>query len=404
MCILLPVALTAAADDGSFLISYYCSPPADREPDAAYAEVAECGFTHALPPCSPVTTEQQKAILDACAKHGVKYMVRDPRLDSDPSTPEGAKQFDSLIADFAKHPALGGYYVVDEPTAGRFPWVAAVNSYLMKNDPTRLPYINLLPNYASPGMLGTPTYEEYVDLCCRTVKPKLLSYDHYTAMLGDPENPVIAGYFQNLEVVRAAGLKYKIPTCYVMLSLPHMAFRNPTEADLRWQIWNSLSYGFQAIVYFTYWTPPDADQDWIKSLIDLKGRRTPLYNQVKRINSELKILGPTLMKLTSTGVYHAGTVPEGCRAQIDGLPVRVTNGAEVVLGLFKHRDGSSWAMVSNRLMRKPVKVEMSLDGSVKRLQELSAVTGVRVDLRPDESGSASFELRPGEGRLYKLIR
>jgi hypothetical protein len=51
-------------------------------------------------------------------------------------------------------------------------------------------------------------------------------------------------------------------------------------------------------------------------------------------------------------------------------------------------------------MRKPAKVQLSLGKSVKRLEEISTMTGIHVKLAPD----ASFVLRPGEGKLFKVAR
>ncbi len=402
LVILLLFVVPATASD--FIVSYWCGPAADQDPIARYAEVAECNFNYCLPPCSAVTPEQNKAILDACAKYGLKYIVGDPRTFADPASPDFTKQLDSVVADYSKYPALGGYYVTDEPNSAVFPRLTAINKYLLKADPKRLPYINLFPNYANEQQLGNPTYEAHVDQFCKIVEPRILSYDHYIAMAGEPENlPNIASYFQNLEVVRAAGLKYDIPTCYIMLSLPHFSYRTPTDADLRWQVYNSLVYGVKGILYFTYWTPGDVLGP-LSAIIDQKGNRTALFNRARRINGDLRILGPTLMKLTSTGVYHSGDVPAGCQAQKSGLPVRVSNDAPVVLGMFKHEDGSTWAMVSNRLMRKPVEVELTFGKSVKRLEELTAASGGRLNHPPDASGKVVLPLQPGEGRLFKLVR
>jgi hypothetical protein len=47
-------------------------------------------------------------------------------------------------------------------------------------DAGRLAFVNLLPNYASsPGQTGAATYGEYVKDFVQTVKPNLLSVDHY---------------------------------------------------------------------------------------------------------------------------------------------------------------------------------------------------------------------------------
>ena len=43
----------------------------------------------------------------------------------------------------------------------------------------RLGFVNLLPNYATPAQFGAASYGEYVAEFVRTVKPNLLSVDHY---------------------------------------------------------------------------------------------------------------------------------------------------------------------------------------------------------------------------------
>lgn len=399
---LLALSVPGCADD--FIISYWCGPPADSDPDERYAEVAECNFTYCLPPVTPATVDQNKAILDACAKHGLKYIVGDQRIMAkSPDDPEFAANLDAVIADYADHPAMGGYFITDEPNAREFPKLAAINEYLLNKDPKHLPFINLFPNYANEAQLGTPTYREHVEQFCSIVKPRILSYDHYIMMACDPENPVHLGsYFDNMEIVRAEALKRNIPACFILLSIPHGSYRDPTESDLRWQVFTALTYGYKAILYFTYWTPHSDYWDFRHAIIEEDGSRTERFDQVKRINGEIKALAPTLMKLTSTGVYHTGDVPDGCVPPPADLPLQVS-GRPVVLGLFRHEDGSTWAMVTNRQLRKANLVTLEFDPRVKSIQELSRRTGKLRNLGLHD-GKTRLNLRPGEGRLLKLVK
>ena len=134
-----------AVEFNDFIISYWCGPPSGGNYDAQYAEVAECNFTHAMYPVNGGNPEQNKAILDACEKHGLKYIPYDGRvLAHAPSDPQFAANLDAMIADYANHPALAGYFMGDEPGPGAFPQLGAVNQYLLKKDPKHLPFINLL--------------------------------------------------------------------------------------------------------------------------------------------------------------------------------------------------------------------------------------------------------------------
>ena len=247
LCVLvLIVAVVPGFGADEFIISYWCGPPANTDPNVRYAEVAECNFNYCLPPCSGVTVEQNKAILDACAKNGLKYIIPDSRIMAkNPEDPDFARNLDAVIADYADHPATGGYFITDEPNSSAFPKLAAINQYLCEKDPIRrggLPFINLFPNYANEQQLGNPTYEEHVQQFCSVVKPRILSYDHYTMMACDPKNPAnLTSYFQNMEIVRSEGLKHDIPTSFILLALAHWSYRNPTAADLRWQVYTALA-------------------------------------------------------------------------------------------------------------------------------------------------------------------
>src|SRR5262245_41985422 len=106
----------AAAGTNDFIISYWCGPPAGGNYDAQYAEVAECNFTHAMFPNGGASPEQNKAILDACAKHGLKYIPYDGRvLALGPGDPKFATNLNSVVADYSSHAAMAGYFIVDEP-------------------------------------------------------------------------------------------------------------------------------------------------------------------------------------------------------------------------------------------------------------------------------------------------
>jgi len=391
----------ALAQQSEFIISYWCGPPAGEDPEVRYTEVAECNFNYCLPPCSAVTVEQNKAILDACARHGLKYIIGDSRIMSkDPDDPGFGKNLDEVIADYGDHPATGGYFVTDEPNAALFPKLAAINQYLLKKDPKHLPFINLFPDYASEAQLGNPTYEEHVAQFCSVVKPRILSYDHYIMMSTDPEKPAhLSSYFQNMQVVRDQALKNHIPACFIMLLVPHGSYRNPTIDDLRWQIYTALAYGYKAILYFTYWTPSDATWNFRNAILDENGNRTEHFDQVKRLNAELRVLGSTLRELTSIGVYHTGDLPAGCSAIPPNLPIQLSSDQPCILGVFRHRDGSSWAMIVNRSLRKPGVARLTFDPSVKLVEEMSAKTGV---MRPLGRGQVELRLLPGEGKLIKL--
>src|SRR5439155_17093610 len=120
---------------------------------------------------------------------------------------------DAVVADYAKSPALLGYFLQDEPSAGRFSRLAALERGLRARDPQYLPYVNLFPSYATAEQLGTASYPVYVRQFLETVRPKLFSFDHY-ALVGPGERP---SYFENLEVIRREALRAEVPFAAILL-------------------------------------------------------------------------------------------------------------------------------------------------------------------------------------------
>ncbi len=394
----IPVATrTFAVEFDDFIISYWCGPPSGGNYDAQYAEVAECNFTHAMYPVNGGNPAQNKAILDACEKHGLKFIPYDGRvLAHAPSDPLFATNLDAIMADYANHPALAGYFLGDEPGPGAFPQLGAVNQYLLKKEPKHLPFINLLPNYVDEKYVGMK-YDAYVEQFCTKVRPRLVCYDHYALFQGVERN----GYFANMETIRRNTLKYDAAMGFIFQCTPHGTYRDPSDTDLRWQVNTGLAYGCKALLYFTYFTPTDADSNFHNGILDAKGNRTPHFAMAKAINAELKNLSSTLVRLTSTAVYHTTPIPAGCTALPSDAPIVVKEGGPFVIGLFKHEDGSRWAIVVNRDLHKATTAQVRFDQNMIAPEALNSLTG-KLSPVPISDHASRWELPPGGIKVLKL--
>jgi hypothetical protein len=384
-----------------FVITFWCAPPTtETQFDERYAEVAKAGFNTVCPPCSEHTLEGNLKILDTCKKYGLKVIIGDNRLMAkEPNDPEFEKNIDAVIADYTKHPALYGYDLIDEPNAGLFPKIAAVKEYLKKKDPTHLAYVNLLPTYGNGAMWGTPTYTEHVERYMTTVKPDLLSYDHY-ALMKEGER---GDYFENMEIIRSAALKYKTPWMNIILVSPHFGYRNPTEGELRWQVYTTLAYGGTGISYFTYWTLTGF-HDFRNAIMETGGKATEHYEMVKKLNNEMKTLAPTLLKRDSTGFYHTAPVPNAAKALPEGTVVKSVEGAQLVIGFFEGPKKSQWMMLTNRDMKEAADATVML-ASQMIIKEMDKTTGKLKSATYDAKQNPSvlkLKFEPGEGRLFSL--
>ena len=393
--------------DAPFIISYWCGPTKEQTNLERIKEIAECGFTVAQSPnlWEPYDPQQEKfnlQFLDLCKEAGIKAFIYDGRIIKGghwekfqpTDLPEIHKDLDAILTAYSKHPALMGMVLGDEMGADAHPRLGAVTQYLLKKDPSHLPYYNLLPNYAN-----TPkSYERLVADYLKVVNPALFSWDAYWQMHEDNEPRY---YFDNLETVRRECLKTKTPFNQIIVSLAHMGYRECSEGDLRWQVWTSLAYGSRGIQYFTYVHVPGMATGNSPGLLSKEMKRDRKWFYVQKINQHIAKLGPTLVKLTSTGVYHTnptvGTIP-----LLPEAPVKKAEGGNLVIGCFKDASGKVYILPTNNSTRDKVTAKLTIDPQFTSTAEVSQETGSLLPTIPATAQILEFPLEAGEGKLFLL--
>ena len=303
-----------------FAIGYWVGPQTSENLRERYREIAEANFTLVIGSHGMDVAQQ----LAFCREFGLKAIV------------------DAAGLALPDDDACWGFALKDEPAAGEFAELARRAEEVRARHPGKFGYINLFPNYASPVQLGTATYEEHVERFVREVKPEVLSMDHYPLMRPGADGR--GAYLDNLATMRTHSLKAGIPFWNFFYSMPFNDRLDPTEAQIRWQIFASIAYGAKGVLYFCYWTPgkgAGGAGEFPKggAIITAEGLKTRHYDEARRINAELKNLGPTLMNLTSLRVLRLKTDTDVQEA-LAGLPLRnITRVAgdppgEFLVGIF----------------------------------------------------------------------
>ncbi len=369
-----------------FAIGFWVAPRTDDNLDARYAEIAEANFTFVIGLCGAKNPPSASEQLKLCEKHHLKALVSIDGQALD-KLPDG--------------PACWGYSVVDEPNASQFPALRKTVDALRQARPGKLAYINLFPNYASPGQLGSKNYDDHVARFISEVRPDVLSMDHYPIFKPDADGR--ENYCRNLEVMRCDSLGAGIPFWNFFNTMPYGPHTDPTEAQLRWQIFTSLAYGAKGVMYFCYWTPRGHEFPKGGAILTADGRRTRHYDEAKRINAGLKNLGPTLMKLTSTSVHRVKPKSAASDA-LTGSPLRSISEGEYLMGVFRHVDGRRAVLLNNYHFAYSAWPTVEFDIDPSKVLEVSPRTGraeAVIDDSPDLPG-LQLSLDAGEGRLFFL--
>ena len=307
--------------------------------------------------------------------------------------------------------AVWGYMLVDEPGAGGFPDLAKQCEEIRRTKPGAFGYINLLPNYAPASALGTSNYDTYIAQFITTVKPEVLSMDSYPLMRPDGDSR--ANYRENLEQFRQHSAAAGIPFWNYFYAMPFNDHLDPTEAQIRWQIYTSIGFGAKGVMYFCYFTPGKGAKgagEFPKggAIITAEGLKTRHYDEARRINAELKNLGPTLMKLTGTGAVLVNvktnvSFPEGRAVRklsnIPGDPP-----VDCLVGSFQQPDGSKAVLLLNDSYSQTAWLTVDFAVDASQVMEVSKADGKArpvVDDSPELKG-LQLSFGAGDGRLFLL--
>jgi hypothetical protein len=376
--------IDAALSEPFFPVMPWNDVPNDR---AVIDKIRECGFTIAGF-ISPET-------LETCRKVDIKAIVSDPRinhfdwatLDADTAR---QKALPAIVA-IRKNPALYGYFLDDEPNAGSFSGLAIMADLVRAAAPQKPAYVNLFPNYAGANQLGTTTYEKYLDEFVAKVYPAQLCYDHYALM----DNGTLRdGYWVNLAEMRAAAKKYNLPFWNIILAVAHFNYREPSVADLRFEVFSSLAYGARGIVYYTYFAPKVGN--YRGAAVDQFGHATPTWGNLQNVNLQIHNLAPTLLKLTSDEVCHFGKVPSGCHGPETNSLVTGMDG-DFAVGDFTHVDGTRYVMIVNENFLASAPCSPQFRHAPKSIKFISPYTGQTEPFEGEQTW-----LAPGAGVLLKL--
>ncbi len=372
-------------------IGLWVDPPLDDKADARYKELAEASFTLVIGGFGGAKLDKQ---VELCEKYGLKLIA----------SARGANP-----ATLPDSPSIWGYALRDEPSAADFPKLKEMADAVRREHPGKLAYINLFPNYASASRLGTETYDEHVRLFMETLQPGVLSMDHYPQF--HPGRDGRAAYCENLDTLRTHSLKAGVPFWNFFNIMPYGPHTDPTEGQLRWQIYTSLAYGAKGLLYFCYYTPGGGEFPKGGAIIARDGRRTRHYYEAQRINAALNNLGPTLMNLTSTQVVRICEETGGTAAEalaecpiLDLKRASVDPPQDYLVGAFKHRDGRRAALLNNYRFAYTAWPTVVFDAPPEKVTEIDQYSGEEHPVIDDSPAMEGLQLSlgAGEGRLFLL--
>jgi hypothetical protein len=221
------------------------------------------------------------------------------------------------------------------------------------------------------------------------IDPNYLSYDSYPLL---KTGGIIQDYFYNLDFIRAKTLEREIPfwTFIQTLSIAQTPGvpdkRDPSEKEIRWQVWINLAFGAKGIQYFCYWSPGSGAEVFSNALITREGKKTDKYDYVKRLNSDLRKTGKILLECDATGVIQTTVDPyplyEGNRKSFG--PVKKVAGDDNIVGCFIDKNGHYIILISPLTPDKDATVKLILERDIDYVTIIKGKKEKRIKIKNQE--------------------
>ncbi len=330
--------------------------------------------------------EENLRALDAAKLKGVKIVVKDERFSTtikptlDPAI---LVQLDKIVDDYKDHPAYMGLMVCDEPDKTLYDSLRTIRDRILKRDPKHLIYIN-------QSDLGGN--EKDITQYMEAVKPQILSFDTYpiTRTGCDLE------FFNKLEVFRRVALKQNVPLWAFSMSAKLDRWPLQTGGAMALQQYSNLAYGARGLQYFTYSNVIGP------ASVDASGTKTPQYDVLKKLNTDIMRLAPLLRGMTSLGVTHSLPLPIGTKGFSSDSSIQSTSGDPILAGWFSDATHRPYVLLVNREYLFPGKTRL-FTKQVSGLIEVGKQTGAEMPALVPVGNTLTLDFGPGEGRLFRIV-
>ncbi len=357
----------------------------------------------------PACREKVFEALNYADKNGIKMMLSDENIeqgtiehltDVNGEYPDVKGMYESSIAEYGKHPAFFGCYILDEPFPDRFPLTAKLRQTFDEVTPDKLFFVNMLPMYGISGLKHVywifdnkeraQTYDDYVCEYLSKVNPPLFCYDLYPFQ---QDFPTISGdFFPNLQIVARRCKEKNIPfwvspQAYASLNSENTGIRQCSQAEMMFQISAYLCYGAKGFVYYCWERYTDSFQ---MALIERETNEpTPLYYLAKRANAWIDKVSDYLIDAENLGVIKVGSTPafieETEKDCIGGITQ--VKGKHLLVGYFSDKGKERYYIFNNGITEP--------DFASVKLPENKTFIAMDENIKSQASGEWSGMIEPG---------
>lgn len=354
--------------------------------------------------------ETLRTVLNGCRKYGIPVV----RMNYSPWKFKAKKpdQIPPSCFAYFDYDSYLGNYIFDEPGTTHYDMMSDLTAYYNENMPGKLCYYNLLPMYANAAQLkygasaanidyydsDPDLYKNYVEEYAKKIPGDYICVDIYPNNSSGKIKKTYKDYLKNMDIVADVCRRYDRDFwLYIQTMSIDGGPRTPDYNDIRWQLYNGLSFGVKTFIHFVYGT-------YSNTAMVVDGEPTEVYYAAQKANKEILALSDDYVRYKNVGAFN-----KNCEKakyayahfdnQYTGFTVLkdIESSDPLLFGCFEEKNGDGYAftVVNMNDLNKPKSASVSFktDGD----HTLFAwIRGEKVELKP-EGGVYSLELEPAEG-------
>ncbi len=308
---------------------------------------------------------------------------------------------DSLTAQYHTFSSFLGYFLSDKPGLNDLPPLAILTDYMHSRYPSNQFFIQAYPEYATPAAIDTSSYQDYISLMSQKLRLCFFSFEHYGIIKDEIRND----YFLNLEQARHLSLRQRVPFWAFALLVAFDDYPEVAHSHVRFQLYSGLAFGAKGVQYYSFRPPKSNSYEYGDAMLSDEGDPTDALTFTRMINSEIQKLGPTLMRLTSTGVYFSEPVPPYGRPFKPGLPIIKINSPSILTGFFVDEFDNKYVMFVNTDFSYGKRARIHFSENVQSLVEVSKnyMPPLVIEWEEELYKDADILFKAGDGRLFQII-
>jgi len=342
---------------------------------------------------------------------GLKFLVNDMKVLNNLETyiktknPLLIDQSMEQIKKYSDHNAYAGQFFIDEPFRSDLEGIA---------DFTNMYDEQFAGNFWGVNMFSTQveglgcTYEDFMNAYFDLTNAKYYSFDCYPCLTDDG---LLTDFFYSMDFIRSKTLARKLPYWAYIQAIGigwangEIYKRDPSENDIRWQVFMNLAFGAKGINYFTYDTPIGGAETFTEGMINPAGERTEHYYAAQGVNLEFKNYGNILLHSDAEGVIYNKLNASSGKYRLYDEPltayghVTAVSGDKFVAGCFKHTsNGKKYMLIVPSLPNEGARAELAVSG----LNTVNAYVGGELTEVAAENGKVIFDISAGNAVFIEI--